>query len=165
MKPFALAAAVAVTLGAAPALATEFGDAQDAAATMAAIKICNTVVSEAAKRVLYGEILSIYRTPHMVASVIDDEIEALNKLSPSDRTAMCLALGDRVKAIADGDRPQPQDNDHASFRVVIDSAQAACGAGEIMVSAYCAGGVAIRIDGTTGASCDGGAKAVILCAK
>ena len=37
--------------------------------------------------------------------------------------------------------------------------------GEIMASAYCAGGAAVRIDGTTGASCDGGAKAVIVCAK
>jgi hypothetical protein len=49
--------------------------------------------------------------------------------------------------------------------VVSDSAQAACGAGEIMASAYCAGGGAVHVDGTTGASCDGGAKAVILCAK
>lgn len=53
----------------------------------------------------------------------------------------------------------------ASFRVVSDSAQAACGAGEIMASAYCAGGGAVHIDGTTGASCDGGANAVIVCAK
>ncbi len=53
----------------------------------------------------------------------------------------------------------------ASFRVVSDSAQASCGAGEIMASAYCAGGAAIHIDGTTGASCDGGAKTVIVCAK
>jgi hypothetical protein len=53
----------------------------------------------------------------------------------------------------------------ASFRVVSDSAHASCGAGEIMASAYCAGGVATHIDGTTGASCDGGAKAVIVCAK
>jgi hypothetical protein len=36
----------------------------------------------------------------------------------------------------------------------------------MMASAYCAGGNgAPHIDGTTGASCDGGAKAVILCAK
>jgi hypothetical protein len=35
-----------------------------------------------------------------------------------------------------------------------------------MASAYCAGGTgAPHIDGTSGASCDGGAKAVILCAK
>jgi hypothetical protein len=49
--------------------------------------------------------------------------------------------------------------------VVADSSQAACGAGEIMASAYCAGGGAVRIDGTTGASCDGGAKAVIVCVR
>jgi hypothetical protein len=49
--------------------------------------------------------------------------------------------------------------------VVSDSAQAACGAGEIMASAYCAGGAAMHVVGTTGANCDGGAKAVILCAK
>jgi hypothetical protein len=34
-----------------------------------------------------------------------------------------------------------------------------------MASAYCAGGVALHIAGTTGASCDGGAKAVIVCAR
>jgi hypothetical protein len=48
--------------------------------------------------------------------------------------------------------------------VVSDSGQASCGAGEIMASAYCAGGAAVRIDGTTGASCYG-AKAVIVCAR
>jgi hypothetical protein len=60
----ACAAAVAVAIGASPALADEFGDAQDAAAAMAAIKICNIVVPEAAKRAFYGEILSVYHTPH-----------------------------------------------------------------------------------------------------
>jgi hypothetical protein len=34
-----------------------------------------------------------------------------------------------------------------------------------MASAYCAGGGAVRIDGMTGASCDGGVKAVIVCAR
>ena len=53
----------------------------------------------------------------------------------------------------------------AGFKVVSNSSQASCGAGEIMASAYCAGGAALHIDGTTSASCDGGAKAVILCAK
>ena len=53
----------------------------------------------------------------------------------------------------------------ASFRVVSDSGQASCGANEIMASAYCAGGAAVRIVGTTGASCDGGAKTVIVCAR
>jgi hypothetical protein len=53
----------------------------------------------------------------------------------------------------------------ASFRVVSDSPKAACDAGEIMASAYCAGRAAVHIDGTTGASCDGDAKAVIVCAK
>ena len=52
----------------------------------------------------------------------------------------------------------------AGFRVVSDAGQASCGAGEIMASAYCAGGAGLHIDGTTGASCDG-AKAVIVCAK
>jgi hypothetical protein len=53
----------------------------------------------------------------------------------------------------------------SSFRVVSDSPKAACAAGEIMLSAYCAGGAALHIDGTTGASCDGDAKAVIVCGK
>jgi hypothetical protein len=49
--------------------------------------------------------------------------------------------------------------------VVSDAGQASCSAGEIMASAYCASGAAMLIDGTMGASCDGGAKAVIVCAK
>jgi hypothetical protein len=40
-----------------------------------------------------------------------------------------------------------------------------CGVGEIMASAYCAGGNSVHIVGTTGANCEGGAKAVIVCAK
>jgi hypothetical protein len=35
-----------------------------------------------------------------------------------------------------------------------------------MASAYCAGGGAtLHIDGTKGASCEGGGKAVVLCVK
>jgi hypothetical protein len=34
-----------------------------------------------------------------------------------------------------------------------------------MLSAYCAGGAALHIDGTTGASCEGDTKAVVFCAK
>jgi len=49
--------------------------------------------------------------------------------------------------------------------VVSDAGQASCGPGEIMASAYCAGGVNMRIEGTTGAICDSDAKAVIVCAK
>lgn len=53
----------------------------------------------------------------------------------------------------------------ASFRVVSNFARASCAVGEIMASAYCAGGRRIpRIDGTIGASCEG-TKAVIVCAK
>jgi hypothetical protein len=52
-----------------------------------------------------------------------------------------------------------------SFRIISDASQAACGADEIMASAYCAGGAALHIDGTTGASCDGSAKPVIVCGK
>jgi len=51
------------------------------------------------------------------------------------------------------------------LRVVSATAEASCGADEIMASAYCAGGATLRIEGTTGASCDGGVKAVIVCAK
>ena len=53
----------------------------------------------------------------------------------------------------------------ASFRVVSNSARASCAVGEIMASAYCAGGRRTpHIDGTIGASCEG-TKAVIVCAK
>jgi hypothetical protein len=52
-----------------------------------------------------------------------------------------------------------------SFRIISDASQAACGADEILASAYCPGGVAVHIEGTTGASCDGSAKPVIVCGK
>ena len=52
-----------------------------------------------------------------------------------------------------------------SLRVVSDASQAVCGADEIMASAYCPGGAPVHIEGTTGASCDGSAKPVILCGK
>jgi hypothetical protein len=61
----AFAAAVAVTLGAAPAFADESGDPLDAIATMAAARVCKISVSEEAKRVLYGEILSNPPRPNM----------------------------------------------------------------------------------------------------
>jgi hypothetical protein len=53
------------------------------------------------------------------------------------------------------------------MRVVVGQMKAACDAGEIMVSAYCAGnGATTRMDGMTGAECDGdpNAKAVVICA-
>jgi hypothetical protein len=53
----------------------------------------------------------------------------------------------------------------ASFRVVSNFARASCAVGEIMASAYCAGGRRTpHVDGTIGASCEG-TKAVIVCAK
>jgi hypothetical protein len=97
MKRIAIAAAiVALALGA-PACAQDYNEAQDALATMAAVKVCKAVVSEEAKRELYGKILSIYRTPSIVSYQIANEAEALEKLPASDRAALCLAIGDRVK--------------------------------------------------------------------
>jgi hypothetical protein len=81
--------------------------AQDASAIMASVEVCKTVVSEETKKALYRKMLDIWRTPKLVGYVVDDEIKALNKLSPSDRAAMCLALGERVKALlAEGWKPQ-----------------------------------------------------------
>ena len=78
--------------------------------------------------------------------------------------ALLAGCGQGPKGDAGAPGPQGPASPSA-FRVVSDSAQASCGAGEIMASAYCAGGNALHIDGTTGASCDGGAKAVIVCAR
>jgi hypothetical protein len=50
---------------------------------------------------------------------------------------------------------------------VVGQTKAACDADEIMVSAYCAGqNATTRMDGMTGAECDGDpdAKAVVACA-
>ena len=52
--------------------------------------------------------------------------------------------------------------------MIIDQAEAACDASEIMIGAYCADGLgSLHIVGTSGASCEGdaGAKAVVVCLK
>ena len=61
--------------------------------------------------------------------------------------------------------PQGPPGPGASFRLVREPERASCDAGETMVSAYCFNGGAVHIAGSTGASCDGGAEALILCAK
>ena len=81
------------------AFAGDNDDARDASAIMAAVAVCNTSVSEDLKQVLYAKMLKVMRTPSQIKFEIGEEIEALNELSPSDRTAMCLAIGDRVKSL------------------------------------------------------------------
>jgi len=54
-----------------------------------------------------------------------------------------------------------------AFHIITGRANAACGAGEIMVSAYCTPERAkLHLAGTTGAACDGapGANVVLTCA-
>jgi acid phosphatase class B len=89
MKYLALAVA-AVTVGAFPALADEH---TDAVMMMAEATICKISVSEGAKRISGG------RTPSQVNYEIHGGIEALKKVSSSYRAAMCLAIGDRLKAL------------------------------------------------------------------
>jgi hypothetical protein len=96
VKTALLAAALMISSS---ANAQSFGDAQEAATIMASVTVCKTVVSDEQKRGLYGAILSVSRTPHMVTYEINEQVEALNQLSASDRAAMCLAIGDRVKAL------------------------------------------------------------------
>jgi hypothetical protein len=55
----------------------------------------------------------------------------------------------------------------ARLHVVVGQAKASCDPNEIMISAYCAGvNATLRMDGMSGASCDGdpNAKAVVSCA-
>ena len=61
--------------------------------------------------------------------------------------------------------PQGAPGPGTSFRVVREPERASCSADETMVSAYCFNGSALHISGSTGASCDGGAEALIICAK
>lgn len=136
---------------------TDTADAAKASAILASVTVCKAPVSPDSRRTLYTILLNKWHTPSQVAFEIDEEISALNELSASERSAMCLALGPQSLV--------EQPSASASFRVITNSAQASCGEDETMVSAYCAGGAAIRIDGTTGAACDGGAKAVIVCAR
>jgi hypothetical protein len=81
------------------AFAGDYDDAREASAIMAAVKIYNTSISEDLRRGLYAQMLAFMRTPSQINFSIDQEVEALNKLSPSDRTAMCLAITDRVKSL------------------------------------------------------------------
>jgi hypothetical protein len=109
-RTLALAAAVAGMLSALACTADANEDtdgARDASAIMASVEVCKTVVSEETKKALYSKMLDIWRTPKLVSYVVDDEIKALNKLSDSDRAAMCSAIGDRVKALLpEGGKPQ-----------------------------------------------------------
>jgi hypothetical protein len=55
-----------------------------------------------------------------------------------------------------------------ALRVLSGQAKAECDSGEIMISAYCAGGVGeLKLVGTSGASCEGESSptAVVVCAK
>ena len=61
--------------------------------------------------------------------------------------------------------PQGAPGPGTSFRVVREPERASCSADETMVSAYCFNGNVVHISGSTGASCDGGAEAIIICAK
>jgi hypothetical protein len=88
--------AVLLVLAPGGARATDYEDAQSALGIMAAVRVCGTTVPDTAKRSLYGDILKSLRTPSVVEYALDQEVEALNKLSPSDRTAMCEAIGDRL---------------------------------------------------------------------
>ena len=54
-----------------------------------------------------------------------------------------------------------------TLRIITQKANATCGAGEIMISAYCTGkGSVPSLNGTIGASCIGGSNTVVVvCAK
>ena len=109
-RTLALAAALASMLSALACTADANEDtdgARDASAIMASVEVCKTAVSEESKRALYSKMLDIWRTPKIVNYAVIDEIQALNKLSDSDRAAMCAAMGDRVKALLrEGGKPQ-----------------------------------------------------------
>lgn len=97
---FGIGAAVLIITTIETAFADDYDDAQEAAGIMAAAKICNTVVSDDLRRSLYLKMLTVMKEPSRVNFAIDQEIELLSKLSPSDRTAMCLAIGDQVRSLA-----------------------------------------------------------------
>jgi hypothetical protein len=83
----------------AKAKADDYPNALDAAGIMAAIKVCNTPVSETMKKSLYAKMLVRMHEPSQVAYEVNEEIEAIDQLPPSDKTAMCEAIGDRAKAL------------------------------------------------------------------
>jgi parvulin-like peptidyl-prolyl isomerase len=99
MKRLTAVVLLGATISTRIAFADDNDDARDAAAVMAAVTVCNTSISEDLKRVLYAKMLKVMRTPSQINYTIGQEVQALNELSTSDRTAMCLALGDRAKSL------------------------------------------------------------------
>ena len=87
------------TISTSPTFADDFDDSHDAAAIMAAVTVCKTSISEDLKRVLYARMLKVMRTPSQIKYTVGQEVKALNELTTSDRTAMCLAIGDRAKSL------------------------------------------------------------------
>ena|ERR1700733_4742455 len=87
------------TISTSIAFADDSDEARNAAAIMAAVTVCNTSISEDLKRVLYGKMLKVMQTPSLINYTIGQEVQALNELSTSDRTAMCLALRDRAQSL------------------------------------------------------------------
>jgi hypothetical protein len=87
------------TISTSPTFADDGDDSQEAAAIMAAATVCNTPVAEDLKRVLYAKMLKVMQTPSQIKYEVGLEVKALNELSISDRTAMCLAIGDRAKSL------------------------------------------------------------------
>jgi len=78
---------------------SDYDDAREASAIMAAVRVCNTSISEDLRRLLYAKMLKIMRTPSQVNYSIDIEIDALKTLSSSDRAAMCTAIEDRANSM------------------------------------------------------------------
>jgi hypothetical protein len=84
---------------------------------------------------------------------------------PSDVIGAMGPAGPRGVPGPKGDQGPPGAG--AILRIIKDQAKPTCDAGEFMISAYCPGaGGALRINGTMGATCEGGtSNAVVVCAR
>jgi hypothetical protein len=82
------------------AFASTLRDVNEATTIMAAVSACNVVVPQDLKRNLYSKLFDEWKSTEIINYNIDGEIKALNKFPTSDRTAMCTAIGDRIKSLA-----------------------------------------------------------------
>lgn len=95
MRNLILALLVSSTI---PAAASDYDDARRSSVFMAAVNACNASIAPESRRALYAKMLKGFDTPSQVNYQVGVEANAINKLPPADRQAMCDAINDQIKS-------------------------------------------------------------------
>ncbi|WP_139267474.1 MULTISPECIES: hypothetical protein [unclassified Beijerinckia] len=66
---------------------------------MAAVKTCEAKISPDLRRDLAVKLLTHWKEPSMVSYVVNEQIDALEKMPAEDRAAMCEAIKMRIEAL------------------------------------------------------------------